>query len=151
MPRNSITSFIWENQSLQAGRKTTQMVTHRGEDTVVATSQTPEIAQRCSLVCPEPLPGMNIRSETKNLSTKQNVNPKTDYAKDVLQPNSYIIKYKPHRPSSIISGKLSLCQKKTTQKHKDSKSEVTNFQLPSHTSYSLKRQNIMKQLLCGRR
>lgn len=144
----STTSFITDNQSLQAGRKTTLMVTHRGEDTVVANSQTPEIAWRCSLVCPEPLPGMNIRSGMKNLSTKQNLNPKTDYVKDVLQPNSHIFKYKPHRPSSIISGKLSLCQK-NNQNHKDSKSEVTNFQLPSHT-YSLRRQKV-KQLHCGRK
>lgn len=108
----STTSFIRENQSLQVGRKTTLMATHRGEDTVVAISQTPEIAWRCSLVCPEPLPGMNIRSGMKNLSTKQKPDPKTDYVKDVLQPNNHIFKYKPHRPSSITSGKLSLCQKK---------------------------------------
>lgn len=42
-------------------------------------------------------------------------------------------------------------KKKNSQNHIDSKSEVTNFQIPSHTSYSLKRQKVMKQLLCGRR
>lgn len=138
--QESTTSLTGENQSLQVDRKRTLMVTHR-ERHCGSHQPTPEI-------CMKMQPSVSRASsrhehKVRNEKLQHQAKSKSDYVKDVLQPNGHIFKDKPYRPSASFLACHHFA-KKNIQKHKDSKSEVTNFQLLPHISHSLKRQKVMK-------
>lgn len=82
--------------------------------------------------------------KVRNEKLQHQAKSKSDYVKDVLQPNGHIFKDKPYRPSASFLACHHFAKKKIFRNTKTLKSEVTNLQLLPHISHSLKRQKVMK-------